>query len=77
MAETCKSCGKAWADHLGVEPTCALLIEAVEILEMFGEPVDCNGRCIVEGFVLDKKMAFLEKVKSFASASENQANAPS
>lgn len=26
----CKSCGKAWTDHLGVEPTCALLQEALD-----------------------------------------------
>lgn len=30
MAETCKACGKAWTEHLGVEPTCALLQEAEE-----------------------------------------------
>lgn len=40
MSETCKSCGKAWVDHLGVEPTCALLMEAVAILEEIGEPRD-------------------------------------
>ena len=38
MAETCKSCGKAWTDHLGVEPTCALLVEAVAILKKLREP---------------------------------------
>lgn len=38
MAETCKSCGKQWQDHLGVEPTCALLREAqnkIALLEKF------------------------------------------
>lgn len=39
MSETCKSCGKAWTDHLGVEPTCALLVEAVAILNEIGVPV--------------------------------------
>lgn len=38
MAETCKACGKSWTEHLGVEPTCALLQEAIAILKNLGEP---------------------------------------
>lgn len=35
MAETCKACGKAWTDHIGVEPTCALLQDALDVVRVF------------------------------------------
>lgn len=34
MAETCKACSKSWTEHLGVEPTCALLQEAEEKIKI-------------------------------------------
>lgn len=93
MAE-CKACGKAWTDHLGVEPTCALLQEALKILEKLGEPTEDgvfynygNSVCVIcktpaddekvnhsQSCQIGKAKKFIERVKAFASASENQAN---
>lgn len=88
MAETCKSCGKQWQDHLGVEPTCALLQEAIALLidAKETEP-ECGQPCETCGDYFsshgehasdcwhDQVNKLLDRFSVFASASDNQANA--
>lgn len=90
MAETCKACGKAWTDHLGVDPTCALLQEAVAILKKIGEIENESTTSSTYGEFVCAKCgrrskhghykncpigASVEFLSRFASTSENEANA--